>query len=237
MIIFDISTVEEYWKTLSISDINEFYAMLKKLDNKSVYGGLEDEKNKLVSIKRFYANLVEELKKEKYEKIGFNVNYLEANLNTIFNICLLWNSVNMLLENVDDKDKLFNQYFDLNMIYSFKDTVFENATCLKLALEELISFYDRKEEVYETNYSLILLRVAHRAVLLLEANSEWFGNKKKEIADLFCRAAEKCYEIDDMEDSFAREVMDEIKVFVFKFCMYVQNSENTEDIENNETAN
>ncbi|MFR5648478.1 MAG: hypothetical protein ACLUDM_01250 [[Eubacterium] siraeum] len=65
-------------------------------------------------------------------------------------------------------------------VYSFRDEVFDDVTNLIEALKILKEFYLTKENNYESNYSLLLLRLSYRMVLQYEENSAWFREKKKE---------------------------------------------------------
>ncbi|KSV57371.1 hypothetical protein [Acetivibrio ethanolgignens] len=89
---------------------------------------------------------------------------------------------------------------------------------MQQALEVLIEFYESKKSAYKSNYSLLLLRLAHQMVLMYEKDNSWYKDKKEEIDNLLVSAAEKCYMYDKLEDEFANKAIDELKVFVYRFC-------------------
>ncbi len=234
-ILFEINEVQESWKTLAVTDVNEFYAMLKRIDSKSVYKGLEDETNKLLSIRTYYKNLITELQKEKYKETGLDFDDISIELNNIFEICELWLGIESILNSESSNDmELFNQYFLLDGVYSFRDAIFLHISNLKQALEALNEFYDSKSGCYESNFSLILLRVSHSVVLLYENNQEWFEGREGEISDLLIEIANKVYLLDNLQDYIAKDVIYEIRIFVYKFSSYCSVEERTDKHEDDE---
>lgn len=221
MMLFDVTTVENNWKTLGVSDIDEFYIVLKRIDSKLIYKGLEDENNILLSIRKYYTSLETELRKETYSNSGLDFERIFNEINTIFEICLLWNNIKDFYNSESKEDnKLVNLYFDLEGTYMYKSTVFSDIINLEDALNVLNKFYESKSENYVSNYSLILLRLTHSMVLIYESDKDWFKNKKEVICDLLESAAEKCYMYDKLENDYASKVIDELKVFVYRFCTY-----------------
>lgn len=181
-ILFDVTTVGNNWSTLMVADVNEFYEVLKKIDKESRFMGLEDEINKLLSIKTYFWNLEVELKKEKYKDIGLDLKKIFSDIKIIFDICEFWDNIEYTFNDIEIEGNalLLKKYFILENVYSFRDEVFDDVTNLIEALKILKEFYLTKENNYESNYSLLLLRLSYRMVLQYEENSAWFREKKKE---------------------------------------------------------
>ena len=226
MLLFDVTVVETNWKTLGITDVNELYTMLKRIDSNSIYKGLEDETDKLLSIKTYYTNLGEELQKEKYSSVGFDFAYVFKEVERIFEICMFWNNIETVLNGNDKEDDLFEQYFVLEGGYYSKEVTFVDVDNMQQALRALNEFYEAKKNDYKSDYSLLLLRLAHQMVLIYEHDDSWYKDKKEEIDNLLIGAAEKCYIYDKLEDDYAHKAIDELKVLVYKFCCCPKKNEN-----------
>lgn len=228
MMLFDVNEVENNWGTLGVRDVDEFYIMLKKIDSNLVYKGLEDTTNKLLSIRKYYTSLEEELQKEKYSNTGFDFEKIFSEVDVIFEICLFWNNIKSVLNDENEEDmELVKQYFDLERGY-FKKIAFLDVSNLKHALEVLNEFYESNAETYVSDYSRMLLGLAHEMVLICEIKNTWFKDKKEEIGKLLVMAAEKCYMYDKLEDIYASRVIDELRVFVYKFCYCCKKNDNCE---------
>lgn len=226
MIIHGVGQVEENWKTLSVTDISEFYRMLKRIDKESVPSGLEMQMDKLRSIRTYYENLFVELKKERYKNVGIDFQEVSKEIAIVFEICGLWLDIESVLNN-DDKEEvsLFNQYFMLDAVNSFRDIIFLDVANLKKALIVLEKFYNSKAECYDSDFSLILLRVSYRVVLLYESRPEWFENQEKEVAGLLTKLVNSISKLHKVEDSYTKNIIEEIQVFVYKFNSYVIEAE------------
>lgn len=224
-ILFEITTVENNWNTLIVTEINEFYEVLKKIDKESRFMGLEDETNKLLSIKTYYANLEVELRQEKYKSVGLDLEKSFSVIKIIFEICEFWDDIEYMLNDsgVEENVLLLKKYFILESGYSFHDKVFDDVTNLVEALKILKEFYLTKENDYESNYSLLLLRLSYRIVLQYEKNSAWFKEKKKEITKLLMESAEVACRLDRAKDYYAKDDIDKIKIYTYKFNEYCRN--------------
>lgn len=224
LMLFGVTVVESNWQTLSVTDVDEFYSILKRIDSNSIYKGLENETDKLSSIKTYYTNLGEELQKEKYSDIDIDFAYIFNEIELIFEICMFWNDIETALKSDNEEEGLFEQYFVLEGGYGcyVKETTFIDVDNMQQALEVLIEFYESKKSAYKSNYSLLLLRLAHQMVLMYEKDNSWYKDKKEEIDNLLVSAAEKCYMYDKLEDDYANKAIDELKVFVYRFCTSVK---------------
>lgn len=224
-ILFSVTIVENNWRTLMDADVNEFYEVLKKIDKESRFMGLEDEINKLLSIRTFFGNLEVELKKEKYKSIGLDLKKIFLDIKIIFDICEFWDNIEYTLNDrgIEGNAQLLKKYFILENVYSFRDEVFDDVTNLVEALKVLKEFYLTKENNYESNYSLLLLRLSYRIVLQYEEKSAWFREKNKEIAKLLMETAEVACRLDKARDYFAKDDIAKIKIYTYKFNEYCRN--------------
>lgn len=224
-ILFDVTTVGNNWSTLMVADVNEFYEVLKKIDKESRFMGLEDEINKLLSIKTYFWNLEVELKKEKYKDIGLDLKKIFSDIKIIFDICEFWDNIEYTFNDIEIEGNalLLKKYFILENVYSFRDEVFDDVTNLIEALKILKEFYLTKENNYESNYSLLLLRLSYRMVLQYEENSAWFREKKKEIGKLLMELAEVVCRLDKAIDYYAKDDITKIKIYTYKFNEYCRN--------------
>lgn len=224
-ILFDVTTVGNNWSTLMVADVNEFYEVLKKIDKESRFMGLEDEINKLLSIKTYFWNLEVELKKEKYKDIGLDLKKIFSDIKIIFDICEFWDNIEYTFNDIEIEGNalLLKKYFILENVYSFRDEVFDDVTNLIEALKILKEFYLTKENNYESNYSLLLLRLSYRMVLQYEENSAWFREKKKEIGKLLMELAEVVCRLDKAIDYYAKDDIAKIKIYTYKFNEYCRN--------------
>lgn len=224
-ILFDVTTVGNNWSTLSVAGVNEFYEVLKKIDKKSRFMGLEDEINKLLSIRTYYANLEVELKKEKYKSIGLDFEKLFSSIKIIFEICEFWDDIEYVLNDSGAEESILvlRKYFILESGYSFRDEVFDDVTNLVEALRALKEFYLSKENNYESDYSLLLLRLSYRIILQYEGNSAWFREKKKEISKLLMELSEVVCRLDKAKAYYEKDDIDKIKIYTYKFNEYCRN--------------
>lgn len=91
-------------------------------------------------------------------------------------------------------------------------------TILVKALKVLKKIYLSKEKNYESDYSLLLLRLSYRIVTQYEKDSAWFREKEKEIANLLTVLSELVCRLDRANDD-----IDEIKIYTYKFNEYCRN--------------
>lgn len=144
----------------------------------------------------------------------------------IFEICIFWNNIEIVLKSDNEEDCLFEKYFALEEGYNVKEATLINVQNLQQVLEALIKFYESKKNAYKSNYSLLLLRLAHQMVLIYEKDTSWYKDKKEKIDNLLVSAAKKCYLYDKLESDYANDVIDELKVFVYKFCYCGEKNKN-----------
>lgn len=224
-ILFGIRTVENNWGTLKVTNINEFYGTLKKIDKKSRFKGLEDEINQLLSIKTYFRNLEIELREEKYKDIGLDLEKLFSDIKIILEICEFWDNIKYIFDESrnDEKELLLNKYFILEYEYVFRENVFDDVTNLVEAIKILKAFYLTNQNNYKSNYSLLLLRLSYRIISEYEENPGWFREKKKEVAKLLTEITEVACRLDKVIDHYDEDNIDKIKIYTYKFNEYCGN--------------
>lgn len=219
-IFFPVTKIEETWHSLAVSYIDEFFTELKKIDKDFLFKGLEDETNKLSSIKNYYGNLETELQKEEYKKVGIDTKKIFMNINFLFEVCQLWNEVeNAINLKQDNEIAEFNQYFEVNG-YSIKSSTFSNIDNLLYALQVLKKYYEKKEGCYESDYSLFLLRLSYKIVLKIESEPEWFGDKRKEVEVALTEISEVVNILDKTPDRYTKDTIDLINIYTYRYKLY-----------------
>lgn len=222
LVFFKVSEVEMAWQTLSVTDISEFYTMLKRIDANFIDEGMEIETEKLKAIRKYYDCLMEELKKEEYNESGLDWNKVSVELGIIFDNCQLWLDIEHTLNDschCEDIQEV-NMYFYLDGVYSSKENTFSNISSLKHALNSLEKFYELKTEDYKTEFSLLLLRLSHQIVLMYESNPAWFEGNEKEVCTLLNQLSNQICALHASENIYDKSVIDQMKVFVYKFSCY-----------------
>lgn len=224
-ILFDIRIVESNLGTLKVTDVNEFYGVLKKIDKNSKYKGLEDEANKLLSIKTYFWNLEIELRKEKYKVLGLVLEKLFSEIKIIFDICEFWDDIEYTLNEseVDEHELLLKKYFLLKNEYELRENVFADVTNLEEAIKILKEFYITNENNYKSKYLLLLLKLSYRIVLQYEYNPAWFREKKKEVAKILMEITEVVCRLDKAKDYYDKDNIAKIKIYTYKFNEYCGN--------------
>lgn len=223
-IFFPVSRIKETWQGLAVSDINEFFAALKKIDKDPRFEGLEDGKNKLLSIRKYYANLEAALQKDEYKNSGISVEKIFLDINFVFEICQYWEEVENLIDLKEDDDIVrLNQYFSLYE-YSVREKIFSNRENLLCALHILKKFYENKSECYKSDYSLLLLRLSYKIVLKFETEPEWFGDKGKEVYDILSEVFEMVKILEVKSDRDTKDTMDLISIYMYKCKTYYEQS-------------
>lgn len=223
-IFFPVSRIEEVWHGLAVSDINEFYAELKKIDNQLLFRGLEDENNKLMCIRRYYGNLEAELQKEDYKNSGLDVEKIFIDINLIFEACQFWDEVENTIDLKEDGDIVeFSRYFDFNM-YSVRENIFSNSRNLICAIKILKKFYENKNGCYQSDYSLFLLRLLYKVVLKFESEPEWFGDNVKEVYDILSEIYAMVHALENESDRDTRDTMDLIRIYMYRYKTYYEQS-------------
>lgn len=224
-IFFDITTVENIWRDSMITDINKLYETLKRIDKKLRFIRPDDETNKLLSIKKCFENLEEELKRGKYENIGLDLKEIFSDIKMVLDICKFWDNIEYALNDKGTEGNaiLLKKYFILENWYSVREKIFDDVNNLVEALKILNKFYLSKEDDYESNYSLLLLRLSYRVILRYEEDQEWFREKEKEIKKLLMETAEVAYRLDKATDDYAKDTIIKIKIYTYKFGGYYWN--------------
>lgn len=86
-----------------------------------------------------------------------------------------------------------------------------------MPLNELVELYNSKRKNYRSGYSLLLMRITHEIITIFESNQKWFEGKENEIGELLLKASEIVYMFDIMEDKNSKIIIDQLKIFIFKF--------------------
>lgn len=224
-ILFDVTDVTKEWKLLTVTDVDEFCRMLSRLDKNSTYGHFINEEEHLPQLIKYYENLHRELTQEKYVGVRLNFDTIFNKINIIFEICTFWSEIEKKLEDEDaTKSSVFDQYFVLKGVNSFNNIVFNDVDKLVDALEELKKFYASKKQNYESNYSLILLRVLYNSILMYEQKPEWYKAEICKINALFAELSEMVLNLDYGEDVYSRDAIEKIKIYTYKFNQYSMKS-------------
>lgn len=198
-IIFSNVSVKIIWPTNNDTVITDLYNIIGKIDERSTFKELTDEKNKLLRIIAYYKDLEIQFKNIKYND---KKNYLEKNfsdINIILEICGFWGNIEYMLD-TSKNDKIllsFKKYFILNDKYTYRNEVFDNVSNLIEALNALYNFYLHKKLNYElsdSDYSLFLLNILYRIDLKDNNKLAWYGEKVKDIIKLLNKIAALLYE-------------------------------------------
>lgn len=223
-IFFPVSRIEETWHGLAVSDINEFYAELKKIDKQLLFKGLEDETNKLMCIRKYYGNLEAELQKEDYKNSGLDTEKIFTDINLIFEVCQFWDEVENTIDLKEDGDIVeFSRYFDFNF-YSVRENTFSDSRNLICAIQILKKFYENRNRCYKSDYSLFLLRLFYKVVLKFESEPEWFGDNVKEVYDILSEIYEIVHVLEIESDRDTKDTMDLIRIYMYRYKTYYEQS-------------
>ena len=220
-ILFDITTVTDKWDIFTVSNINEFYEALKKIDKWARFKGLEDETNKLLCIETYYENLKIELKHKKYEDIGLDIDRLFSQIKIVFDICKFWDNIKNIIDNnrYEEESELFRKYFTLNGCMCHTN-VMEDVSKLLEALGARREFYIANGRNYKSDYSNWILRLSYLTVHRYEENPIWFEHKEKEVAELLREVAKLACELDKRTNYHAQDNIDRLKIYIYKFTEY-----------------
>ncbi len=226
-IMFPVNVIHDAWEGLSVSNIDEFYNVLERINKRSAYKELEDEVNKLQSIKTYFGNLEKELKNEKYHRIKFVADDLFSVIKTVFAICEFWDDIEYTINDreKDEYSLVLKKYFMLKEGYRLHERSFYDVADWLEALQALKLFYLSKERHYESDYSVPLSELAKRAVVQYEVNPQWLGNKKKEIAGLLLELAELVGRPDKSSGYNEKDTIIKISIYAYKFNSYYEMEE------------
>lgn len=67
LIFFNVTKVQNIWETLSVSNITEFYKVLKQIDVSFGNSNVNNEKDEFLHIKMYYKKRLEELHEDRYK--------------------------------------------------------------------------------------------------------------------------------------------------------------------------
>lgn len=214
-IFFNIREIMEIWSGLDVTNISELYSVICQLDIEFAKNKDIDDKNKFECIVTYYGNCMVKLQDENYKDLKIN----QETLNQIFETCRLWLNIDDSLElSYEENESKENAYFDL-IHYELKETsLFKNVESLEKGLETLSELIDSKNDDYKSEYSRLLMQIALKCNSKIEENPEWFKDRKQRICNLLTEASDIVYELDTPKDKDSRMIIEQLKVFVFKFC-------------------
>lgn len=224
-IIFPVNMVHNEWGKLSVSNIDEFYSVLERINKESGYKGLEDEVNKLLSIRTYFWNLEIELKNEKYHRIISEINDLFSTIKTIFSICEFWDDIEYTINDREKDEYSLKKYFMAEEGCRLREKAFIDVSDWLEALRALKLFYLSKDVNYESSYLFSLSEISRRAVVQYEENPAWLGNKKKEIAKLLLELAEIVCRLDKSPSYYEKDTVVKISIYAYKFNAYYEREE------------
>ncbi|MDO4279819.1 MAG: hypothetical protein Q4C69_13410 [Lachnoclostridium edouardi] len=113
----------------------------------------------------------------------------------------------------------------LNEVDLGKENVFSDISNLKQALDILKKFYESKTEMDKLEYSSLLLRLSHQIVVKYEAEPGWFMGDEEEISILLNRLSNQVFALHKEEDIYSKNIIDNIKVLVYKFSRYCKDDQ------------
>lgn len=230
LIFFPTSQVEAAWLEIAVVDIDHFFAELKKIDDGFLFKGLEDETNKLLSIKKYYGDMETELQKEEYKNTGIDAEKIFKDINLLLEVYQFWDEVENTIDIEDGDMAVFSQYFYLDG-YSIKEKIFSNRENLLCALQILKKYYENKKECYESEYSQYLLNLSRRIVLQFESEPEWFGDKGKEVYDILSEIFEMINILEEVSNRDIKDRMDLISIYLYRYKVYYEQSIQTSKID------
>lgn len=219
LLLCDKEKVEKYWKPLSVTNIDEFYAALQKIDEDKFYQKRGENANKLECIRVYYNELKQDLTADKYGLMADEFIPLFDRINIVLDIYCLWDELERIQEDRgSDAESGVEKYFIIDSAYTYKEDIFAQISVFVQALRQLKIFYEQQsKETYNSSMSLILLRLLCEAQKKLSADPEWFGNYYKEICSLFEEMADKVYSLDEQKNSQDEDVIEQILIYAYQF--------------------
>lgn len=213
----DVTTVQNVWKPLSVSNISEFYEILSQLDNKFGKDDALNDNDKFKYIESYYKKLIQELKIESNSQFNLTMTKYEEYLSQIFELCHLWLSKIEYLNDIDVSVEMTeSKYFDL-LYFDFKNEAFFNVNNLEEALKDVFEFLELHRGNYQSQYSKLLMRGVQQIILIYEKDSTWFKGRENVIGELLDKISIIAYELDPLGDKTARIILEQLRVFVYKF--------------------
>lgn len=221
-IVFRFTDVYECIDKENLQNMDDFYALLVKLDQNNKYSKDIDEEHIIVSIKKYFTNIENEVMDIDDEEIKEDFLNMIRNAQEALDVCAFWSHV--IDELRDGQEKVFRKYFYADKTYECKRTVFKSAGNMKEALSELYHFYALHREDYNSKYSLMLQRISMEFIQMYEKNNvgNMFEGQEKEICELLDKAAKMVYQTDQGLSREARDTVDQIRVYVYRFRCYVK---------------
>lgn len=226
-VVFGLRAVELNWTKRPSDDLNRFYFLLKELDKNNIYHHTGDGNRGLTGVINYYKNVKMELSKDKYQPAGVDFVRLFADIDVIFEICAVWGKVEQTLSSAGEEPvSKFNQYFMLVNMGPVDSEVFRDVYSLEAAMDVLQAFYESERAWSNSRHSLLLLRLGYKILLQYEEQKSWFGGREKSVCALLTATAEKVYSLyrtEESEDEEVRQILDEIRIFVYRFNTYCGN--------------
>lgn len=210
--------VEEHWGS-SIINIDEFSAVLQKIDEDRFCKRYGENGNEIECIRLYYNGLRQELMDDKYKSVADRFIPQFDRINIVLDIWSLWESLESILEEAkSDSKSVLENYFILAGGYTYKEDIFVQSSEFVEALKQLKVFYEQQsEESYDPNMSRILLHVLYKAVGKFVAQPKWFEGYCKEISELFECMAERVYSIDKQKNDYDENVVQQILLYTYQF--------------------
>lgn len=220
-IVFDLSVIENSRNFLTIPDIDELYEMLKFIDKAGRFRGLEDGRDKLSSMKRYFHNLEIELKNEKYNELKSIIENSFLDIKNLFSACEFWSNIDYRINNGEKGENAaisaLKRYFLLESGYRCRDIVFSDTSSLVEALKVLKKFYDIKQNDYRSDYSHLLFDLSFNLVLKYEQDFDWFRNEQPKIAELLQEVTELACTLDKGTAYHEKNIIAQIRIYTYRF--------------------
>ena len=210
--------VEKYW-TLEVTNIDEFATVLQKIDGDQFCQKYREKGNEVECIRLYYNGLRQKLMDDKYESVADRFIPQFERINIVLDICSLWESLESILEEAkSDSKSVFEKYFILDGVYTYKEDIFVQPSEFVEALKQLKVFYEQQSaEAYDFNIFLILLRVLYKAVDIFAAQPEWFEGYCKEISELLEDMVERVCSLGKLENDYDENVIQQIVIYTYQF--------------------
>lgn len=228
-IVFKITSIENSLHFISVVDIVSLYDAITRIDSESKNKGLGDDKNKLLSIKKYYENLRMELKSEIYSDVGVDLDDLFSRVEIVLEICEFWGNIECIIDTSSWKtEEIFRKYFALRDGYIVFEEIFIDASSLLEALATLHEFYLANENNYKSDYSLLLLKLSYRLLLIYEEDSTRFKDMNAKIIELLRKNKELVCRLDKGTNDYEQDTLNKIKIYVYKINTYCKDGINVQ---------
>lgn len=212
----DTKKVQDIWNALDVTNIEQFYKVLSQIDNQFEKEYINNDKDKLNYIKLYYEKCLDKLKDDRYKTLNLDLTKYGKKLDNIFETCFLWLNIEKDLKNKFNTEELENQYFDFDN-FTYKNNVFISITNLEEALKNLCDIFNSIKDNYQSDYSLLLMRIALKTVIKYEENPDWFEGREDIINHLLEKIYTIAYNNDPLDDRMSKDVLEQSKIFIYKF--------------------